>query len=110
MMTTLSPVDLEALTRALALARAEGDEERARFDGEMIRRGWEWAAQSASYHRQCRAPQLRPWQAPPCDSHDELGGAGYGRGRAAATPAPRPAFGVGTGPARRAGTGGGCTP
>jgi hypothetical protein len=65
-MTTLSRVDREALDRALRIARAESAEEAAHIDRLMAARGWQWAAESAVYHLQCKALRLRPWQPPPC--------------------------------------------
>jgi hypothetical protein len=62
----LSPVDREALTRALKMARAESDLERERFDREVAERGWQHAAETAAYHCQDAALKLRPWQTPPC--------------------------------------------
>jgi hypothetical protein len=62
----LSPVDREALTRALKMARAESDLERERFDREVAERGWQHAAETAAYHCQDTALRLKPWQPPPC--------------------------------------------
>lgn len=64
--TKLSPIDRDALARALAIEQA-GDEPGRRDQG----RDWFEAATSASYACQRRALGLRPWQSPPCygDAH-----------------------------------------
>jgi hypothetical protein len=65
-------IDRDALTRALAIARAESEQERERLD-EMVRsRGWQEAAEFAAYCCQDRNLRLRPWEAPPCHSHDVM--------------------------------------
>src|SRR5262249_26095265 len=69
----LSPVDREALERALATAKAESAQERDRFDREVAERGWQWAAETAAYHCQDSALKLRPWQPPPCWIRDVEG-------------------------------------
>jgi hypothetical protein len=80
MTTTLSPIDQDALTRALEIARAGSVQERERFDDIEAQHGWREAAERAAYSRQVKVLGLRPWQCPPCDSSDEVG-AGYGRSR-----------------------------
>ncbi len=62
----LSKVDREALQRALAMARAESEQERAHIDRVLAEEGWREAAETAAYHLQDRALKLRPWQPPPC--------------------------------------------
>jgi len=64
-MEELSRADRDALWRALTIARAESDEERAHLDHIEGRSGWQEAAESAVYHLQCRALRLRPWEPPP---------------------------------------------
>jgi hypothetical protein len=65
-MEELSRADRDALRRALTIARAESDEERAHLDHIEGRSGWQEAAESAVYHLQCKALRLRPWEPPPC--------------------------------------------
>jgi hypothetical protein len=75
--TELDEIDRAALERALALVRAESEQERERVDRELIEQGWQQAAELAAYQCQCRTMRLRPWQAPPIDASDEFG-VGYG--------------------------------
>src|SRR5262245_7655294 len=71
-MTTLTRADREALTRALEMARAESEAERAHFNEKLAKEGWEEAALVAAYGCQCRTLKLKPWQAPPVDVHDDV--------------------------------------
>jgi hypothetical protein len=63
---TLSAIDRDALTRALAIAMASDEPGRREQD-----RDWIAAARSAAYACQRRALQLKPSQSPPCyaDAH-----------------------------------------
>jgi hypothetical protein len=70
--TGLSEIDREALTRALEMARAESEAERAHFDEMLSREGWQEAAHAAAYACQCRTLKLRPWQAPPIHVHSDV--------------------------------------
>jgi hypothetical protein len=81
-MTTLSPIDQDALERALVIARAESAQERDRLDDIEARAGWVSAAQSASYHLQVKTLRLKPWHCPPCDCRSDEIGHGYGHSRA----------------------------
>jgi hypothetical protein len=72
-----SKVDRGALKRAMAMARAESPEHGRQLDAMLAARPWEEVATFAAYGCQCRNLRLRPWQAPPCHSHDQLG-TGYG--------------------------------
>jgi hypothetical protein len=80
-MTTLSPIDRDALERALKIARAESDTERARFDAIEARYGWQEAGARAAYSRQIKVLKLKPWHCPPCDCRSDEVGHGYGRSR-----------------------------
>jgi hypothetical protein len=71
-MTNLTPVDREGLTRALAMARAQSEEEREHFDEMLSREGWQEVAHAAAYACQCRTLKLKPWQAPPIHVHDNV--------------------------------------
>jgi hypothetical protein len=62
----LTRADQEALQRALDMARAQSDQERAHIDRELAEDGWQHAAETAAYHCQDRALRLKPWQTPPC--------------------------------------------
>jgi hypothetical protein len=77
-MTEMSPLDREALKRALKLARAESEAEREHLAGILSRQGWQEAATRAAYFLQCRALRLKPWQAPPLDCNGESAPGVYG--------------------------------
>jgi hypothetical protein len=76
--TELTAVDIEALERAFAIARAESAEEREHLDGIEAREGWVSAGESASYHLQCRNLKLKCWEAPPMHVHGDEIGQNYG--------------------------------
>jgi hypothetical protein len=59
-------IDREALTRALALTRAESPGRARQIDLMLKDRPWLQVAQFASYCCQCENLQLKPWQSPPC--------------------------------------------
>jgi hypothetical protein len=61
----LSKVDREALQRAIEMVRAEGSNEMRWIDDHLRTNGFFDAGRLASYHRQYRALQLKPWQSPP---------------------------------------------
>ena len=82
MTTTLSPIDQDALTRALVIARAESGTERARFDDIEAQYGWREAGERAAYHLQVKTLRLKPWHCPPCDCRSDEVGHGYGHSRA----------------------------
>jgi hypothetical protein len=69
-------VDRDALKRALAMARAESPEQAQQIDDMLEDRPWQQVAAFAAHCCQCMNLHLRPWQAPPCHSHDEVGGDG----------------------------------
>jgi hypothetical protein len=76
----LSAEDIDALTRALRLMRAEGEEQSVRCDALLEERGWVEAATRAAYNAQIKSLGLRPWQAVPFEAADEVDEAGgYGR-------------------------------
>jgi len=81
MTTTLSPIDQNALTRALVIARAESGTERARFDDIEAQYGWREAGERAAYHLQVKTLRLKPWHCPPCDCRSDEVGHGYGHSR-----------------------------
>jgi hypothetical protein len=69
----LGPVDLDALTRAMEIAKR--NPVRAKhLEWEEQTYGWETAATSAAYGCQFDALKLRPWQEVPmhCDSTDGI--------------------------------------
>jgi hypothetical protein len=77
-MTTLRPphlghVDLDALTRAMEIARRDPRTAKQLENKEKIY-GWADAARFAAYCCQCDALKLRPWQDPPMygDSTDGI--------------------------------------
>jgi hypothetical protein len=55
--TKLTQSDREALQRALAMARAESEQERAHIDRELAEQGWQHAAET--YHCQDSALRLK---------------------------------------------------
>src|SRR5262249_1328144 len=68
-MRKLTPVDCEALKRAIEIARSD-PEEREVIDRLMEKEGWFIAAQQAVYH--CQRELIRPrlWQPTPADMDD----------------------------------------
>lgn len=75
----LGPLDRDALERAMALARRD-PMRAAQLDDKLRGESWRAVAEFASYHVQCRALNLRPWQSPPCclaeGDHDDDADAG----------------------------------
>jgi hypothetical protein len=75
-------VDLNALKRAIVLAKNENPGRAAQIDAMMHGwEGWQRAAEFAAYCCQCRTLRLKPWQSPPCSSGphnnvDDFPGAG----------------------------------
>jgi hypothetical protein len=69
--TKLSQADREALQRAIDIARAESEQERAHIDRVLAADGWQRAGETAAYHLQDAALHLAPWQTPPCWIHDD---------------------------------------
>jgi hypothetical protein len=63
----LAPVDIEALERAISLARRESSELRQQIDGLLERDGWFAAASLACYHFQRGLIRPRLWQRTPAD-------------------------------------------
>jgi hypothetical protein len=61
----LSKVDREALQHAIEMVRAEGPNETRWIDDHLRTNGFFEAGHLASYHRQYRALQLKPWEFPP---------------------------------------------
>jgi hypothetical protein len=70
-------IDRAALKRALVMARAESPAQAQQIDDMLRERGWQRATEFAAYCCQCTSLRLKPWQAPPCHSHEEVG-SGYG--------------------------------
>jgi hypothetical protein len=67
----LKQVDREALTRAIALARAESPARARQIDAMLAeRRLWLRVAAFAAYGCQCDALHLKPWQSAPCHLTD----------------------------------------
>lgn len=65
MPTTLTKTDRAALELALKLTLAEPDRTE-QIGCKLAEDGWFDAATFASYHRQCDALHLAPWESPPC--------------------------------------------
>jgi hypothetical protein len=76
----LGPVDHDALTRAMEIARLH-PLVAMQLDGLEKTYGWADAARQAAYGCQCDALKLKPWQSPPMygdstDGIDDFEGAG----------------------------------
>jgi hypothetical protein len=62
----MTPIDIAALSKALAAARAEDAGRRQQIDAMLIDRPWERVAQFAAGCAQSANLGLMPWQSPPC--------------------------------------------
>ena len=65
-------IDRDALRRAIELARAESPETRQQIDAKLKTEPWEEIAGFAAYSCQCTRLRLKPWEAPPVHSDDEV--------------------------------------
>ena len=65
-------IDRDALRRAIELARAESPETRQQIDAKLKTEPWEEVAGFAAYSCQCTRLRLKPWEAPPVHSDDEV--------------------------------------
>ena len=65
----LSAADLDALSRALTLAKRESPGRRAQIEQMQHEDGRHSAASFAAFHCQCKSLKLRPWQSPPMYGH-----------------------------------------
>ena len=59
-------IDRDALTRALAMCRAENPGRAAQIDSMLTDRPWKEVASFAANCSQTRSLDLMPWQSPPC--------------------------------------------
>jgi hypothetical protein len=64
-MKTLTQIDRDALTRALAACRAEDAGRAKQIDSMLAREPWEQVAVFAASCVQSRSLGLMPWQSPP---------------------------------------------
>ena len=76
--TERTKADIEALRRAYEIGCGESAEYAAHLAHIAAQRGWPEAAEGASYHLQCKALGLKPWECPPSCTHDDVVGDGYG--------------------------------
>jgi hypothetical protein len=60
-------IDKEAMQRAIQMARAEDEPRKKQIDAKLKSESFEEVGAFASYHCQCRALLLRPWQSPPSE-------------------------------------------
>jgi hypothetical protein len=60
------------LQRAIDIARAQSEEERAHIDRVLAADGWQEAGETAAYHLQDAQLRLAPWQTPPCWIHGDV--------------------------------------
>jgi hypothetical protein len=79
----LRRVDRDALKRAIVAARAESPSRARQIDDKLKPEPWVEVAQFAAFCAQCRALQLKPWQAPPSHGDDEIDPQGRYGGMAA---------------------------
>jgi hypothetical protein len=68
----LSDADCEALERAIAMCRAESEQERAHIDRVLAAEGWQQAGETAAYHQQDRRLKLKPWEMSPCQFRGDI--------------------------------------
>jgi hypothetical protein len=69
----LSPVDREALERAIELTKAENRARAAQITNKLKTESWREVAEFAAYHCQHRALQVKPWELVPVSvDEDEL--------------------------------------
>jgi hypothetical protein len=68
--TGLTAVDIEALERAFELGCRESAEYREHLESIAAEQGWQFAAESASFHFQSKG--LKPWECPPSCTHDDV--------------------------------------
>jgi hypothetical protein len=61
----LTDTDRQALERAIEIRRQESAAERQWLDELLKERTWRDVAESCVYGCQCKALQLKPWEAPP---------------------------------------------
>jgi hypothetical protein len=61
---SLTLIDKDAITRAIAVCRAESAARAKLIDSKLRDEKWESAAQFASYSAQNRCLRLQPWQSP----------------------------------------------
>ena len=82
----LSPVDREALERAIELTKAENRARAAQITNKLKTESWREVAEFAAFHCQHRALQVKPWELVPVSvDEDELTPIGddvHRRGRA----------------------------
>jgi len=67
----LEETDLEALRRALKIAKSSDRGRRQQIESMLEDRPWQDVAEFASFCCQAEALRLRPWQTPPCWVGDE---------------------------------------
>src|SRR5215472_11309874 len=66
----LTRVDLNALERAIAMARLESPGRSQQLDDKLANEPWQRVAEFAAYCCQCDNLHLKPWQPPPCWVND----------------------------------------
>jgi hypothetical protein len=69
----LSPVDEDALRRAIEIVRLKSPADREQIDHKLASEAWEDVGSFASYSAQSDALGLKPWQTPPCWVDDLVG-------------------------------------
>jgi hypothetical protein len=65
----MTPIDRNALERALVACRAESAARAKQIDSKLASESWEDVAEFAAYCAQGRALDLMPWQSPPCHAN-----------------------------------------
>jgi hypothetical protein len=67
----MTPVDQDAMRRAIAAARAQGPGRDEQIAHMLATCPWEEVGRFAAYSSQYRALRLRPWEFPPCWMENE---------------------------------------
>jgi hypothetical protein len=94
-METLSPIDREALERAIAIDRRRDHATRQQIEDKLESEPWFEVGRFCSFGCQSTALRLKPWQPPPCwaEIADEDNEAGPTCGHRAAAELPAPPSG-----------------
>jgi hypothetical protein len=74
----MKAIDRAAMTAAIEQMRSESADSRALIDEIIARQDFEEAGQTATYHCQCQALRLKPWQSPPMYAAARLDGSDDG--------------------------------
>jgi hypothetical protein len=70
-------IDRDAMRRAISILRGRGGEDQRQIEEMLSERGFAEAGPFAAYLLQCSRLVLKPWMAPPCAAHEEVGPTEY---------------------------------